>query len=229
MTNPLDLDTLWRDTDTVMLDLDGTLLDLHYDNHFWFTLIPKFLAEKRQVSVEQARVLLEKKVSEYRGTLKWYCLEFWSEQLDLDIIGIKKIETERIRPRADALTFLANLKKTDKQIWLTTNSHPAGLDIKLSIIDIAGYFDCIISSHQFGFAKEHPQFWRSLYDKSAYRSDRTLFIDDSEPVLRAAKEHGIRYPVMVETPDSRKPRNKQQSFHGIDRFTELQLPTKEKA
>ena len=31
----------WQEIDTVLLDMDGTLLDLHYDNYFWLTHIPK--------------------------------------------------------------------------------------------------------------------------------------------------------------------------------------------
>lgn len=31
----------WKTIDTVLLDMDGTLLDLHFDNHFWLSLVPQ--------------------------------------------------------------------------------------------------------------------------------------------------------------------------------------------
>src|SRR5688572_6670841 len=31
----------WNAVDTVLLDMDGTLLDLHFDNYFWLTHLPK--------------------------------------------------------------------------------------------------------------------------------------------------------------------------------------------
>ena len=206
-----------------MLDMDGTLLDLHYDNHFWFTLIPQTLAEKRSISLDAARAYMEEKVSQHQGTLQWYCLDFWSEQLGINIIALKKIETERIRLRQDALSFLQALARSDKKVWLVTNSHPAGLKIKLSVIDIAVYFDEIISSHQFGYPKENTDFWETLQGYRAFDSASSVFIDDSLPVLACAENYGIAYPILVETPDSKKPRNSQSDYLGINHFNELQF------
>ena len=31
----------WSRIDVVCLDMDGTVLDLHFDNHFWQTHVPR--------------------------------------------------------------------------------------------------------------------------------------------------------------------------------------------
>ena len=45
----------WSLIDTVLLDMDGTLLDLHFDNHFWQTHVPRRYAETRWLRSEAAR------------------------------------------------------------------------------------------------------------------------------------------------------------------------------
>jgi putative hydrolase of the HAD superfamily len=35
----------WNTINTVLLDMDGTLLDLHFDNHFWLSLVPLELSK----------------------------------------------------------------------------------------------------------------------------------------------------------------------------------------
>jgi FMN phosphatase YigB (HAD superfamily) len=40
----------WNTIDTVLLDMDGTLLDLHFDTHFWLTLVPQQLSQQRGIS-----------------------------------------------------------------------------------------------------------------------------------------------------------------------------------
>ena len=80
----------WSDIETVLLDMDGTLLDLHFDNFFWLTHLPARYAEIHgRDALEAARQLTERFEQE-RGSLKWYCLDYWSEQLDLDVALLKR-------------------------------------------------------------------------------------------------------------------------------------------
>ncbi|MDU3076450.1 MAG: GMP/IMP nucleotidase, partial [Mixta calida] len=75
----------WREIDTVLLDMDGTLLDLAFDSHFWLTLVPQSFSQKRGISLSEANRLITAKYQAVQHTLNWYCLDYWSRELELDI------------------------------------------------------------------------------------------------------------------------------------------------
>lgn len=79
----------WSAIDTVLLDMDGTLLDLHFDNHFWLEHLPQRYAERNGLSRAEADAVLEPLFREHAGQLNWYCLDFWSRELDLSIRELK--------------------------------------------------------------------------------------------------------------------------------------------
>ncbi len=80
----------WDQTDVVLLDLDGTLLDLNYDNVFWLQHVPKRFAEQRALSGDQALLDLRKQMRHVEGHLHWYCVDYWSLMLELDIAALKR-------------------------------------------------------------------------------------------------------------------------------------------
>ena len=80
----------WQKIETVLLDMDGTLLDLNFDNHFWQEHVPLRYAELHNISVEQSKSLLFPKFRSAEGTLDWYCIDYWSSELGLDIPKLKK-------------------------------------------------------------------------------------------------------------------------------------------
>ena len=51
--------------------------------------------------------------------------------------------------------------------------------------------------------------------------ERTLFIDDSPSVLRAARDYGFRWLLAVRRPDSRAPLRNGGEFKAIDHFADL--------
>ena len=79
----------WAHIDSVLLDLDGTLLDLHYDNYFWNEFVPARYAQNHCLSVTDAKTKLSPRMLELQGTLDWYCVDFWSKELNLDILALK--------------------------------------------------------------------------------------------------------------------------------------------
>src|SRR5580658_4308326 len=85
MNSPALSVTQWQQIDTVLLDLDGTLLDLAFDNHFWRTHVPQAWAQKRQLELQQALQELQTRFRACEGTLNWYCLDYWSRELELDL------------------------------------------------------------------------------------------------------------------------------------------------
>jgi putative hydrolase of the HAD superfamily len=106
-------------------------------------------------------------------------------------------------------------------MWLVTNAHTDTLRIKESQTGLAAYFDRSISSHTFGYPKEHPDFWRSLQTAHSFDPDRTLFVDDSLPVLRAARDYGIAHLVAVTHPDSSQSPRICEEFAFVSRVEEL--------
>lgn len=195
----------WSQIDTVLLDMDGTLLDLHFDNHFWLDYLHQCHAAKHRISKEQARAQLMPLLDSYAGTLEWYCVEFWSEKLQLPIQQMKFEQAALIAPRPHALEFLQQLRDSGKHALLVTNAHPLSLEVKLRQIDLASNLDAIVSSHHYGFAKEQQQFWHCLQHEHPFEPGRSLFIDDSLAVLRSAQKYGIKHLRCVATPDSTKP------------------------
>lgn len=194
----------WNTIDTVLLDMDGTLLDLHFDNHFWQEHVPQRYAEHHGISRAMADLELQPLFAQHTGQLTWYCLDFWSRELGLPIVALKREMAHLISLRPDADTFLAALRQAGKRVALVTNAHRDSLSLKLERVALAPYFDRLISSHDYGFPKEDTQFWHALQADFGFDPARTLFIDDSLPILRSACAYGIAQLLAVRQPDSRQ-------------------------
>lgn len=214
----------WTEVDTVLLDMDGTLLDLHFDNYFWLTHLPKRYAESHQLEPKQAIQELTQLVKSYEGTLQWYCLDHWSELVRMDITALKHEIQHKIQLRPQAENFLRFLKRLNKKVILATNAHRKGLTLKLAVTEIDRWLDIIISSHDYQQPKEVLAFWQALTEAEPFDRKRTLFIDDNIHVLRTAKQFGIAHLVCINQPDSQQPSQKSDEFIDIVNFDEI-MPT----
>lgn len=211
----------WQQIDTVLLDMDGTLLDLHFDNHFWIEHLPRRYAEHHGLALADAAPRLRQVVAGQQGTLNWYCLDFWSRTLALDIIGLKREVAHLIALRGDTVEFLQRLAGAGKQRILITNAHRDSLDLKLIHTQLDHHLDALHSAHDFGQPKELPTLWQSLQQVAPFDPARTLLIDDNESVLKSAQQFGIRHLITIAQPDSRQPARQGLGFPAIDRFEEL--------
>lgn len=211
----------WADIDTVLLDMDGTLLDLRFDNYFWLELIPQRYAQLRRLSLEEARAVLTPKFAAHQGTLNWYCTDFWSRELDLDIAQLKREVGHQVRFLDGALEFLTTLRVWGKQLVLVTNAHRDSLDVKAGRTELSSYFDRVTSSHDYGAPKEDAHFWTTLSYELPFDRRRTLFVDDSLAVLRAARSHGIEHLVAITHPDSTLPPRAVAEFSAVRGVVEL--------
>lgn len=230
MKNAICFSLDWNDIDTVLLDMDGTLLDLYFDNHFWLEHLPLRYAARHGVNETHARAHLTDMFAAQRGTLNWYCVDYWSRQLQLDI-GELKHEIEHliaIRPHVeDFLQRLHDSPSSDgspRNVWLVTNAHRKSLNIKMKQTRIDRWFDRIICSHDYEQPKESAEFWRRFHAEHPFDPARTLFIDDSASVLQAAQRFGIRHLLTLLQPDSRQARREQTEFPGILHFDEIMPP-----
>ncbi|MEW5789597.1 MAG: GMP/IMP nucleotidase [Pseudomonadota bacterium] len=211
----------WAQIDTVLLDMDGTLLDLHYDNHFWQVYVPEKFAERHGLPPGEAHAECFRRYDAKAGTLQWYCVDYWSEQLELDILQLKEEMAHLIAIHPDVPEFLTAVKAAGKRLVLVTNAHRKSLNLKMERTGLAVHFDALHVSHEYGHAKEDPAFWAALRRGEAYDPARSLLVDDSLPVLRAARAYGIAHLRAVFKPDTRLPAKDVADFSAIHRFAEI--------
>lgn len=215
----------WHAIDTVLLDMDGTLLDLHFDNYFWQTWLPKRYADIHGLDLDHTLQKLNAHIESYRGSLQWYCLDFWSETFSVDIKSLKQEVSHKIAWRPQVQQFLDELRIAGKQIWLVTNAHRDSVDLKLAETGLGSFLDHIISSHDFSAPKESSEFWHALMEAYPFDKKRSLFIDDTVSVLNAAKQFGIQYLLGIHQPDSQQPRVMTE-FPAIYHFDEIMPVTR---
>lgn len=153
--------------------------------------------------------------------MDWYCVDYWSRELDLDISALKRELEHLIQVHPHVAEFLQALRASGKRVALLTNAHHKVIELKMATTGLAQHFDHLICAHAFSVPKEDPQFWPKLAAQDHFHRDTTLFVDDSLPVLRAARDYGIRYLRAVRLPDSQAPPRETEGFIAIERFDEL--------
>jgi putative hydrolase of the HAD superfamily len=211
----------WTRIDTVLLDMDGTLLDLRYDNWFWSELVPRHYAQRCGLELSEAKRRLAPHFQAVHGTMDWYCIDYWSRTLDLDIAAIKRDSLGEVAFLPGVEPFLSRLAASGKRRVLVTNAHPTTLALKDEQARIARWFDACYSTHPFKAPKEHSDFWPRLAEAERFEPQRTLIVDDSLPVLDAADRYGIAWLRAVRCPDSSRPVQPTGRHTGIDGVAEL--------
>lgn len=212
----------WDRIDTVLLDMDGTLLDLRFDNWFWQDYVPGLWAKPRGLTLAQAQHELAPVFQATMGTLAWYCIDHWSATLGLDIHAIKDTVREEVRWLSGAEGFLQALRAAGKRTVLVTNAHPGTLAVKERQLGLLHRLDAAHSTHAFGAPKEDARFWPALQAAEPFDPARTLFVDDSLPMLAAATAFGIAEVRAVRCPDSGRPAKDTAHWLAVDGVKDLQ-------
>ncbi|PKM30678.1 MAG: haloacid dehalogenase [Gammaproteobacteria bacterium HGW-Gammaproteobacteria-11] len=211
----------WTAIDTVLLDMDGTLLDLHFDNHFWLEYLPQRYADHHGQSLAWAKAEVYPLMRAKQGQLDWYCLDFWTRELGLPIVELKREIAHLISLRPDADLFLQALQRAGKQVVLITNAHRDSLSLKMERVELMTWFQRLVSSHDYGYPKEAEAFWHALQAEIPFDPERTLFIDDSLPILRSARSYGVAHLLAVKQPDSRGAPKDTEEFAAVGDYVEL--------
>ena len=211
----------WASIDTVLLDMDGTLLDLRFDNFFWLEFLPARYAQARGITAQQASSELVARFAARQGTLQWYCTDFWTRELDLDIAALKHEIRAQVCFLPGAEQFLQQLRRLDKRLILLTNAHQNSLRVKCAATGLDRYFDALVSSHAVGHPKEHGEFWPAVQRQQQIDFSRSLFVDDSLAVLRAASAQGIAHIRAVSRPDSTLPSRDIGEFPSVESVMHL--------
>lgn len=211
----------WNRVDTVLLDMDGTLLDLHFDNHFWQEYVPRRYAEHHDLDITAARAEVAARYQKVAGTLAWYCVDYWTRELDLDIERLKHETADRVALHPRVLEFLAALRANGKRAILVTNAHGKALRLKLARTGLEPHLDGIVCAHDLGHPKEQIAFWERLCERQPYDAARSVLIDDTLAVLRAARRYGIGQLVAIKRPDSRGAEREVVEFPAVNGVADL--------
>lgn len=205
--------------------MDGTLLDKYFDDFFWEHLLPEKYAEKNNITFGRAKEELMKKYKAHEGTLNWTDIDFWSKEVDIDVPALKEQIKHLIEVHPHVEDFLKMLKHHKKKIFLVTNAHYKVLDMKLKKTQIGKFFNSAVTSFEIGYPKERLEFWERLQKQLGFDKEKTLFIDDTEAVLKTARRFGIKY-ILYKTYASSKSKVKKgisSEFQVIEDFRELMV------
>ncbi len=211
----------WSRIDTVLLDMDGTLLDLHFDSYFWLEHLPRRYAERHGLSTQQAKDRLYPMLRAKEGTIDWYCLDYWSERLELDVALLKYEVQHLIDVHPQVLPFLERVRASGRHLALVTNAHQRSLSLKMQRTRLADHFDAVVCAHDFGMPKEDADFWERLHTQVPFAPPRTLLVDDSERVLHSARNYGIGWLLGIRRPDSRAAPRDAGPFPVLDSFADI--------
>ena len=211
----------WRVIDTVLLDMDGTLLDLHFDNFFWQEYLPDYWGQQNNMASDKARKQLKEWYAHEFGTLSWYCLDFWTERLQFNVLALKTDLEHLIDMRPHAESFLQRLNKFGYHVVMVTNTHEKLIEIKMQKTRIDKHFEKIISAHRIGHAKEEQAFWQKLHDELQFDPKTTILVDDNLSVLKAARQFGIQYLLSIAKPDSQSAEQDTEDFRAVQSFQDL--------
>jgi 5'-nucleotidase len=211
----------WPTIDTVLLDLDGTLLDQAYDNHIWRDLVPQRFAIAHSMDLHAAYAEIARRFAERSGTLDWYCIDYWSRTLGVDIGALHREVRSHVAWLPGAREFLARMRASGKRLLLLTNSHPIALAVKHEETGVLDYLDAAATSHEFGAPKEHVRFWEVAKQRFAFDPARSLFADDNSKMLEAARNAGVRWVYGIRHWDTKGSRREHESHAAVDGVADL--------
>lgn len=209
------------DIDCVLLDMDGTLLDKYFDDYFWEHLVPEKYADKHAITFGRAKEELLAKYKAHEQTLNWTDIDFWSRELQLDILALKEQIRHIIEVHPHVEDFLKLMQQREKRTFIATNAHYMVLDLKLRKTDLGKYLTGSVTSDAIGSPKEKVAFWEKAEKQLGFRREHTLFVDDTLAVLQTAKAFGIKYVVYKALGNSKVPPGVSTEYPAIMDFHEL--------
>lgn len=211
----------WNEIDDVLLDMDGTLLDRHFDNFFFEEELPRRYAALRALPFEEARERLIAMYRSVEGELAWTDLNYWTRRVGIDVVAMHKELDHMIGFLPGAEEFLRHLRQLGKRVTIVTNAHSTGVSVKVAKTGLDRYVNRIVDAFEVGYLKMRPEYWPNCQQLLSFDPSRTLFMDDDEGCLMAAKEFGVAHLVHSAKSSSQLPPAPLSQFFSIAGFAPL--------
>lgn len=211
----------WSQIDDVLLDMDGTLLDRHFDNFFFEEGLPQRYARLHAISFVEARDRLMSMYRSVEGELAWTDLHYWTKQVGIDVVAMHKELDHMIGFLPGAEEFLLYLRKLGKRVTIVTNAHEAGVSVKIAKTGLDQYVDRIVDAFEVGSLKMRPEYWPNCQRLLNFDPARSLFMDDDEGCLIAAKAFGVAHLIHSAKSSSQLPPAPLPQFLSITGFAPL--------
>ncbi len=208
----------WDLIDDVLLDMDGTLLDRHFDNFFFEEELPRRYAVKHGLAFEVSRDRLMDMYRSVEGNLAWTDLHYWSERVGFDVVAMHKELDHMIGFLPGAEIFLTELRAQGKRVTIVTNAHEAGVAVKAAKTGLDRYVDRIVDAFEVGYLKMRPEYWPACQRLVGFEIERSLYVDDDEDCLHAARTFGLRHIVHSAKSSSQLPAAASKTFASVDRL-----------
>jgi HAD superfamily hydrolase (TIGR01509 family) len=211
----------WDQIDDVLLDMDGTLLDRHFDNFFFEEELPRRYAAVQGLTFEVARERLMDMYRSVEGELAWTDLHYWTKRVGIDVVAMHKELDYLIGFLPGAEAFLHEMRARGKRITVLTNAHEAGVTVKSAKTDLHRYVDRIVDAFEVGYLKMRPEYWPACQKLVGFNPTRSLYMDDDESCLGAAKQFGISGIVHSAKSSSQLPPTHSNRFTSVDQLSQL--------
>jgi len=211
----------WSLIDDVLLDMDGTLLDRHFDNFFFEEELPRRYAVLHQLSFEESRNRLMAMYRSVEGELAWTDLNYWTTRVGIDVVAMHKELDHMIGFLPGAEEFLHHLRQLGKRVTIITNAHSTGVSVKVAKTGLDRYVDRIVDAFEVGYLKMRPEYWPTCQRLLKFDPARSLFMDDDEECLKAAKAFGVAQLVHSAKSSSQLPPVPLPQFFSITGFAPL--------
>ena len=211
----------WDDINDVLLDMDGTLLDRHFDNFFFEEELPRRYAALHGLPFEVSRERLMTMYRTVEGELAWTDLHYWTERVGIDVVALHKELDHLIGFLPGAESFLRELRARGKRIIVLTNAHEAGVAVKSAKTGLARHVDRIVDAFEVGYLKMRAEYWPACRRLVGFDPTRSLYVDDDESCLLAAKQFGIHRVVHSAKSSSQLAAVHSASFASVERLSLL--------
>lgn len=166
----------------ISFDLDGTLVDHSFSNAIWHEEVPRLVARKRCISLDEAK---EWVFSQYREvgeeSLEWYDLGYWFRRFRIGESWRESLRRHRylIQPFPEVREVLRSLAER-YPIMIISNASRPFIEEELSHRDFHGitFFRIVSATSDWGEVKKTGQFYKKVCEALGVEPSNLVHVGD---------------------------------------------------